>query len=508
MGEMNDPFVWLWPYPAKISLLGEAMESPKHLRLSGEAAPDWFEDELRQGTSVEVVSDAQADTVLTLRIDTTLPSEGYRLAIKPASIELTAADHAGLSYGCNSLVQIAHYFKQAASWPVAVIEDAPTLETRAAMVDLGRSIASPRMLKRLIHIFHRLRYNRLHLRLYDDELCGLRFNGLPFGYDNPYAISLVDLKDLVDHAAQLHIEVVPELESWGHVGALTHHRPDLRGGPGVYNGSSFLIGEPTIKLMTQLIDQVVGVLDDKATIHLGFDEANWFPDKYMPVDYSPADLLSRYHDVLMQAGTRHGKKLTLEIYADHAGRTVPTTIRDQIIVQPWQYWITNREMIDRAIKTYGKPDAGPWSMCVGQSLAQYRGAYLATRYFCQHAQRCHNLHGATVCMWGWNDWDRLLITYFAGAQYLWNPTPPTPAGTAEDQESCDRFIYPIMHTWQALFADARPEALAADRGPLVFRGYYHWGPEHGRPVSPSAEAAGTFRGHDFVNEQHLSKPKP
>jgi hypothetical protein len=418
---------------------------------------------------------------------------------------LSAGDDAGLAYGCHTLLQLVHLAKQHAHLPVVTIEDAPTYITRAAMVDLGRTIAGLPMLKRLVRVFHRLRYNRLHLRLYDDELCGVKFEGLPFGHDNPHALSLEELKQLVVYARRYHIDVVPELESWGHVNALTHHRPELRGGPGVFAGASFLIGEPTIALMAQLIDQVAQVLADSASIHLGFDEAKWFTDASVPAGYTPADLLGRYQALLLEAGERHGKRLTMEIHADHAGRTVPEAIRNRVVVHPWQYWITNRDQIDRAIERYGA-GGGPWMMSVGQSLAQYRGAYMATRYFCQQAHGCRNLKGATVCMWGWNDWDRLFITYFAGAQYLWNPFPATPASGAPDQESCDRFIFPVMHHWQTVFPDARPEALLRDRGPLVFRGFYQWGPDHGKPVSPSAASAGTFRGHDFVNEHHVLKP--
>ncbi len=508
MSESSDPFVWLWPYPKHLVLDAAALPAPQSLRITGESPADSFITSISTDSSITVVQDEPSDTELNLRIDpNACVREGYRLTLQSGRFDLIAADRAGLSYGCNTLLQIMHTFRNRSHWPSVTIDDEPALPVRAAMVDLGRTIAGLPMLKRLVRVFHNLRYNRLHLRLYDDELCGLKFVDLPFGHDNPYAITLDELGELVSYAAEHHIQIIPELEGWGHVGAITYHRPDLRGGPGMFAGSSFLVGEQSISLMQQLVDQVASVSANKASVHLGFDEANWFTAPDMPEDYAPADLLDRYYKIVQQAAQKYGKDLTMEIHADHAGRTVPDSIRKEVVVHPWQYWIANREQIDRAIERYGRSGAGPWMMSVGQSLAQYRGAYLATRYFCQHVNDCTDLRGATVCMWGWNDWDRLFITYFAGAQYLWNPSPPTIAGDNDDHESCDRFIYPIMHTWQAQFADARPEALERDRGPLVFRGFYQWGPDHGKPVSPSAEAAGTFRGHDFVNEAHLLKPK-
>ena len=81
------------------------------------------------------------------------------------------------------------------------------------MVDMGRSAFSLSMLKRIVRILMRLKMNQLHLHLYDDELCGLKFDNLPFGEENPFAITINELAELVEYASQYHIEIVPELKA-------------------------------------------------------------------------------------------------------------------------------------------------------------------------------------------------------------------------------------------------------------------------------------------------------
>ena len=171
---------------------------------------------------------------------------------------------------------------QGGTWPEDMIRDRPAFRKRAFMADLGRSVYPLPMLKRIVRILHRLKMNQLHLHLYDDELCGLRFEGLPFGQDNPFALSMDELAELVRYARAHQVEIVPELEAWGHVGSLVHHRKHLSGGEGMYRCSSFLVCEESFSLIRELVSLVAAVMPEKYTIHLGLDAANWFLGRDMP----------------------------------------------------------------------------------------------------------------------------------------------------------------------------------------------------------------------------------
>lgn len=497
---------WLWPYPAELHASGATFPRPARVRFLGHTfTPDQLAELAQLGhPAADAAGDEQA-WPLRVSIEDLGNPDAYELQLTSDGGRLRAGGPSGITYAIQCLAQIALLTADDAGWPALTIRDRPAYRRRGCMVDLGRTTASLPMLKRLVRIYSRLRYNELHLRLYDDELCGLRFRGLPMGHDNPHAITLDDLAELARYAAERHMDIVPELESWGHVGAVVHHLPHLRGGDGVFAGSSFLICEETIALMRTMIEQVAAALPQRATIHLGFDEAHWYLGPGMPAGYTPTDLLRRYAGLLAEIGVRLGKELHPRVWADHAGRPLPAGLENDIIVQPWQYWRSNLDKIDGVIDRYSGAGQPRWMMCVGQSLSQYRGAYHATRHFCRVAAGRENLDGVTVAMWGWNDWHRLFITPFVGAASAWNPLAPAAYNRAGgDEEAYDRMVFPIMHWWQGAFRDAYPDAIAADRGPLVFQGHYLWGDQHRQPVSPSAAVARTYGSHDLVSQQQMA----
>jgi hypothetical protein len=465
-------------------------DAPRAVRVKGAFPLDAYETDLPQIGQVDL--DRSAAYRVVLKTDPTLSRpEAYQIQSNNSETTIAGADAVGLDHGFQTFLQLLAAFRKQGHWSQLEIRDWPAYRKRCFMVDMGRSAFSLAMLKRIVRILRRLKMNQLHLHLYDDELCGLRFEGLPFGRENPFAITIDELAHLVEYAAGYHVEIVPELEGWGHVGSLVYHRPELRGGEGMYSGSSFLIGEGSFALMEELIRQVAAVLPDTATIHLGLDEAKWFLDPSMPQSFTPTHLVGRYGALLGKLGSELGKSLTMRIWADHGGRPVPEEIQKNVIVEPWQYWNAHRADIDRAIERYSGEGKKRWMAGAGQSVAQHRGAYHASRYWCRQAINCPNVEGVNVTFWGSNNLAENLISLFAGAYYAWNPFSPTDFADLEDYERFDQRAFPMMHAWQSLFRDAFHDDLKRDQGHLIVMGYYRWGPQHGQPVAPTAPAANT-----------------
>ncbi len=488
----------LWPHPQKIEISGE-FPAPRKLSLIGDAIPEVLSADLAQSKSIVLSGDADAYTVKLESGNPALKPEGCRLSLGPSGGTLSAADPAGLAYGMQTLLQIIALC-HGGTWPQLEIDDWPAYRKRCFMVDLGRSVYTLPMLKRIVRILHRLKMNQLHLHLYDDELCGIRFDGLPYGQENPYALSMAELAELIRYAEAYQVEIVPELEGWGHVGSLVYHRKELRGGEGMYHGSSFLICEDALALMKEIITQVAHVMPDKSTIHLGLDEAIWVLGPDMPPDFTPSDLVERYFKILQEIGAEQGKQFDLRLWADHAGRPVPEHIQDRVIIEPWQYWVARPDSIDRAVGRYTANKKMRWMAGAGVSAAQHRGAYHATRYWARQALESENADGINITFWGWNDIDRKFISLFAGAYFIWNPHPPTEFAEVEDYENFDRLVFPIMHGWQSTFRDAYPDEMQHDSGPLVTMGFYMWGDKHLQPVAPTVIPANSWYGHDFLNE--------
>jgi hypothetical protein len=493
----------LWPHPRTIELQGE-MPAPRTVRL--EPAPGTPGPRPERAQDFARIAGATLSTgpgayPLRLSVESMPGSapESYELSLGPEGADVVASDAAALEHGVETLLQIAALSRHSGRWPCLRIRDWPRYRKRGFMVDLGRSVFPLPMLERIVRILARLKMNQLHLHLHDDELCGLRYPGLPFGEENPFALSVEELGRLVRYAEGYHVEIVPELEAWGHVGSLVYHRPELRGGEGMYAGSSFLISEGAFDLMRDLLDHVVEALPRKATVHLGLDEAKWFADPALGPGFRPEDMVGRYYDLLQSVGARHGRDLTLRLWADHSGRPVPERARHNTIIEPWQYWVSQAEAMDRAVEKYSGAGKMRWMMGAGQSGHEFRGAWHATRYWCRSAVDSPNCDGVNVTFWCSNDLARNLVTLFSGAFWAWNPLAVTSFAAVEDYEMHDRAVIPIMRTWQLLFPDAWPDAMLRDQGPEVSYGYRLWGERHGEPVAPTVPIARTAEGLAYLS---------
>jgi hypothetical protein len=432
--------------------------------------------------------------------------EGYTLVSDAGGMTVRAGAPAGLFYGAQTVHQLlAHAYhggrflrfgdglspRAAAARraiPVLRIEDEPQFAVRSFMADLGRAPYSMPLLKRLVRIMAHLKLNTLHLHLLDDELCGFRFERLPLGRETPFALDATSLRELVVYARSHHVSVLPEIESWGHVNSIVYHYPHLRGAAGQYGGSSFGIGEKTYALLEQIYEEIVPCLEQTAAVHLGLDEAIW---AVLPGEenngHTPENMVGRLHDILMEVGKRHGRRLTMHVWADHGGRPLPEALRDRIVVQPWGYHEASTPAIIEQVRKYGGEGKPPVMLGGGASWIRCHGDYEATRVWSIEGSKHSNVLGVTLCLWGTNDLAGRLITLHAGADFVWSPTTPEKAETPFATEALRNQLDQRMRQWQVLFPDADPAAINADRGPEVELGRYVWPPRAREAVAPTTD---------------------
>ncbi|OGS26050.1 MAG: hypothetical protein A2297_04435 [Elusimicrobia bacterium RIFOXYB2_FULL_48_7] len=492
-------YEYLWPYPQELKTGRGSFPFPREIRLTGQLPANLKED-LKKIGKFRITGGRNAYP-LKLKIDRkSARPEGYVLKLSASGASLAGADKHGLSYGIQTLLQLSNLFIKEGVLPELTIRDWPAFKKRCFMVDMGRTVFPMPLLKRIVRILSRLKMNQLHLHLYDDELCGIRFKGLPFGKENPHAITIAGLKELIEYAGGYNIEVIPELEAWGHANSITYHRTDLIGGTGKFGGSSFLICEKTFELMKELMEQVIRVMPPEGHIHLGLDEAKWYPGPDLPEGYKPEDMIRRYHDILHGLNRKYNKKIKMIVWADSGGRPIPKDIQHNIIIQPWGYWNVRADDISAKVARYSGKNKMKWIAGGGQSMGIPRGSFHATRQWCKKAMRSPNIEGVNITFWGWNDLENKFISLFGGAYYLWNPSAKTEFADLEDYEDFDSRVFRILFRWQGNFRDAFPSDIARERGPLVCGGYYYWGNRHLKPYAPTAAAAGTFKGHDYQND--------
>lgn len=158
--------------------------------------------------------------------------EAYRLTITPQRVTVGARTAQGRFYGAQTLRQLLQQY--GAELPAMRIEDAPALAQRGVMLDISRGKV-PRLetLKGLTERFAALKYNQL--QLYVEHTFAFERHPLLGAGHSP--LTPEDILALDEHCRRLHIALVPNLQSFGHVSHTLEHgryrhlaESDFRGG--------------------------------------------------------------------------------------------------------------------------------------------------------------------------------------------------------------------------------------------------------------------------------------
>ncbi len=482
----------LVPTPKDICDLGGSFDRPESVRLAcsdNEArhALDTLSDELPSICRISVSENS--DYVIELSTSSEIGHrEGYVLTLEGKGAHLVGNDCAGLFYAVQTLLQIMALGD--GPIPCVRILDYPHYRTRSVMLDIGRAPYSTALIRRVIRIMSRLKLNSLHLHLFDNQLNGVRFNSLPLGSENPAALGIGEYGEIIKYARLYHVSVVPEFECWGHAGSVLYHYPRLYGATGMWEGFSFGIGEELYVLLAQMIDEFMPVMEREGVFHVGLDEAIWALLPSVSEEdagkYSPSAHVARLYRTVQEAAQKHGKKITMRLWADHGGRPIPEDIRDRVIVEPWMYFEGREEAIREKVAGLSGEGKPLFMMGGGMSQLHFDGHYGATRIWCGEAIESPNCEGVNICVWESNDISGKLIGIYGGAEYAWSPTRKEYEPTDIHGEWARGLMQRKMRKWQAAFPDADPRMIDLDRGPEVFDGKYCWPPLAGIPVAPTA----------------------
>lgn len=262
-----------------------------------------------------------------------LGPEGYALTVTPARVVIRAPTPAGLFYGVQTLLQLlppeiyATHAMAKVDWraPCVAIEDWPRFPWRGLMLDVSRHFFSKAEVEKILDEMARLKLNRFHWHLTDDQGWRLAIPRYPrltqvgawrtgseltspkggeaadhvhgnarpswdapsrdkFGPDGRYGgyYTAADIREVVEYAAARHITIVPEIEMPGHAVAALAAYPGLScdGGPystdvpaGV-NAGVFDPGNPaTFEFLGAVLTEVCRLFPGPY-IHVGGDEVN------------------------------------------------------------------------------------------------------------------------------------------------------------------------------------------------------------------------------------------
>lgn len=258
---------------------------------------------------------SSGNSIIKLNIDKNLNKlgkEGYTLSVATNQITISSIDSAGVFYGCQTLRQLlpSEIFSDSIisgiNWTVTCvnIRDSPRFVWRGMMLDVARHFFPKEDVKKFLDYLAMYKMNRFHWHLTEDQGWRIEIKKYPkltkvggwrketiIGHlrDKPKKYdgkryggfySQNDVREIVDYAKKLHINVVPEIEMPGHESAAIAAYPEIGCTKktievvthwGIHP-NLFNVNESTFDFLEDVLTEVMELFPDEY-IHVGGDEA-------------------------------------------------------------------------------------------------------------------------------------------------------------------------------------------------------------------------------------------
>ena len=244
-------------------------------------------------------------------------------------------------------------------------DDRRPMEIRGVMLDSARLMEKHGFYVDLLEPLGRWGINTLWWHFCDDQGFGVELDSHP-EIVTPYAFSKAEARRFIEAAAEVGIDVVPEIETLGHASYITRlpqyaHLAD--GDPTHFNAACPSQPE-TLALMRDILTETAELFDSPY-LHAGLDEVNFGGCKRCaerghgkPQWWVYAEHTKAIHAIITGAGKR------MIMWADHVEKApaMLEVLPADIVMAHWQYWKVEREPIDRSLAA-GFEVIGAPSMC-------------------------------------------------------------------------------------------------------------------------------------------------
>ncbi|MFB0631422.1 glycoside hydrolase family 20 protein [Streptomyces sp. AB3(2024)] len=198
------------------------------------------------------------------------PPESYTLTVGGGRVRITGPDEAGVFYGTRTLKQ---EIRGAGTAPEGTVEDAPAKPQRGLNLDIARKNFTPAWIENRLREMADLKLNQLGLHFSDDQAFRIQSDTHPEIVSTPH-LTKADVRGINALAARLHIAVVPEIDSPGHLGAVLRAHPELQlrdvNGRAV-KGAVDIANPASARLVDELLREYLPLFPAGAW-HLGADE--------------------------------------------------------------------------------------------------------------------------------------------------------------------------------------------------------------------------------------------
>lgn len=208
------------PDNVRVVMTSETAETDLQGRTVRQEAEQLVADLSESGRSATLAVGATPGTGdIVLVTDPSVADEAYRLKIDDR-VTIGASSAAGLFYGGRTLLQA---LSSTDALPAGETLDAPGQAMRGGMIDAGRKFWSVDYLKDLIRRMSYQKLNMLNLHLVESEGFRLDSPAFPGLADPASSYDEAEIRDLVDFAADYHVEIMPGFEFPGHATVISDY---------------------------------------------------------------------------------------------------------------------------------------------------------------------------------------------------------------------------------------------------------------------------------------------
>lgn len=310
-------------------------------------------------------------------------AQGYLLHIAKNSIDITGHDEAGVFYALMTLKQLARQYATSGALPCLQIEDWPDFLNRGVMLDIARDkVPEMETLYALVDMLAEWKCNQL--QMYTEHTFAYRNH--PLVWQDASPMTAVQIQALDAYCRARYIELVPNQNSFGHMGRWLKHEPYAGLGEMPGGGSDLCPVDPgSLALLTDMYDDMLPNFSS-AQCNVGCDET-WSLGKgrskeaceTLGVGRVYLNFLTGIHGILQ----RHGRAMQFwgDIIMLHP-ELIPE-LPQGVIAMEWGYEAEHpfaehgKKFAESKIPFYVVPGTSTWNSLAGRTdnaLANLRNA--------------------------------------------------------------------------------------------------------------------------------------
>ncbi|MER7790115.1 family 20 glycosylhydrolase [Streptomyces sp. NPDC097640] len=212
----------------------------------------------------------RGDLQLALRPKQSGGAEAYVLTVRDGRALITGSTDTGVFYGTRTVKQA---LRSGGRLPQGVIRDWPDRSQRGLNLDIARKYFPPSWIEARLREMADLKLNQLGLHFSDDQAFRIQSSSHP-EIVAPQHLTKQELRNIVRLAQSLHITVIPEIDSPGHLGAVIRAHPalQLRTATGAaFRGAVDITNPAAARIVDDLMREFAPLFPGRYW-HLGGDE--------------------------------------------------------------------------------------------------------------------------------------------------------------------------------------------------------------------------------------------